>query len=114
MKHEIESFDVETPSHLDLLVGMIRKTADEKQIGWLSSITIRMPMVLTCTIEALAQYSGQSRNKLIVKALETAVDQVWEQLPEQERDDIERIRSEILTQRIAALKEGQKAESGEI
>lgn len=114
MKHQIESFDVEAPTHLDQLVGLVRKTATETNIGWLQSITIRMPIVLGCTIDALAQYSSQSRNKLIVKALETALDQVWEQLPESERVDIERIRSEILGEKVASLEKGDKPESGEV
>lgn len=114
MKHEIESFDVEAPTNLDMLVGMIRKTADERQLGWIQSISIRMPVVLASTIDALAQYSAQSRNKLIVKALETAFDQVWEQLPDQERTDIERIRSEFLSSKIAAFEKGDKNESGEV
>lgn len=115
MKHQIESFDVEIPTNLDVLVGMIRKTADEQAIGWLQSITIRMPMVLATTVEAVASYSGQSRNKLIVKALEAAFDQVWEQLPEEERAKVEELRCAILAEKLAAHEKApENTESGEV
>ena len=67
MNHEVVSYDAEPPSHMEMFVGMIRKTMTEDQIGWLQSITIRMPINLACTLEALAKYSGHSRNKLCVK-----------------------------------------------
>lgn len=114
MKHEIESFDVEPPTHMDILVGMIRKTSHEEAFGWLSSTTVRMPIVTACTIDAMAQYSGQSRNKIMVKALEAALDQVWEQLPEKEREELEEVRSKLLTERIASFEKGEKQESGEV
>lgn len=114
MKHEIESFDVEAPTNLDMLVGMICKTADERQLGWIQSISIRMPVVLAATIDALAQYSGQSRNKIMVKALEAALDQVWEQLPQKEREELEEVRSKLLGERIASFEKGEKQESGEV
>ena len=115
MKHQIESFDVELPTNLDMLVGMVRKTADEQSSAWLQSITIRMPMVVFTTLEALATYSGQSRNKLIVKSLESAFDHIWEQLPEDERMEIESLRSTILTQKMEQhQKDPSKTESGEL
>lgn len=114
MNHQVVSYDVEPPSNLEMFVGMITKTADEQKTGWLQSISIRMPINLACTIDALAQYSGHSRNKLIVKALEAAVDQMFEQIPGTEREEIEMIRAEILGKRIAEWEAGAKTESGEV
>lgn len=114
MKHTTEHFDVEAPSHLDMLVGMVRKTSDEGYTGWLQSMSVRMPMVLFCTMEALAQYSGQPRSKIVIKALEAAFDQVWEQLPEEERKEIEKLRSVILTHKMSQHEANPQAtESGE-
>lgn len=110
MNHEIITHDVEPPSNLEMFVGMVSKTADEQASGWLKSITIRMPMVTALTFEAIASYSGQSRNKLMVKALETALDLLWEQLPEVERAELEHRRSDLLAQ---AMSEGVK-EAGEV
>ena len=110
MKHQVEIFDSEAPSNLDILVGMVSKTANEEGTGWLQTITIRMPMTVACTFDALAKHSGQSRNKLVVKALESALDMLWEQLPEAERDTVEELRGDLMNYKIDA-KEG---ESGSI
>lgn len=115
MNHQVTTYDVEAPTNLDLLVGMIRKTADEQSVGWIQSVSVRMPMVAACSIEALAQYSGQSRNKIIVKALDAALDLLWEQLPEDERKEVEKLRSMILEHKLEAhQRDASQTESGEV
>lgn len=115
MNHQVTSYDSEAPSNLDLFVGMISKTADEQQVGWIQSISIRMPMVLGCTFEALAQYSGKSRNRLMVKALEAAVDLLFEQMSEEEVKEVEDLRSKILGQRLGEVELNKTvAENGEV
>lgn len=115
MNHQVITYDTEAPSNLDLLVGIIRKTANESQFGWIQSISIRMPVVLGATFDALSQFSGQSRNKLLVKALEAAVDMLWEQMPEAERVEIEAIRAKIIGERYAEAEQGKgEGESGEV
>lgn len=114
MNHDVISHDVETPTNLDVLVGMVSKTADEHGTGWLKSLTIRCPIVTALTFDALAAHSGQSRNKLAVKALETALDLLWEQLPPIERETIEAHRSLLLTQAVREMEAGKPQESGEV
>lgn len=115
MNHQVTSYDSEVPSNFALFVGMISKTADEQAVGWLQTISIRMPMVLGCTFEALAQYSSKSRNRLIVKALEAAVDLLFEEMSEEEVKEVEELRSKILTQRLGELEMNKAAaESGEV
>lgn len=110
MNHEVISWDTEPPSNLDILVGMVRKTADEQASGWLQSVTIRMPMTLACFLEALAKHSGHSRNKIMVKALEASLDAVLEQLPEEERAEIHQICADLVGERL----KDKNHESGEI
>lgn len=100
MNHEIVTFDVEAPSNMDMLLGMVSKTADENTSAWIQPLTVRMPVILATTLDALAKYSGQSRNKLAVKALESAMDTLWEQLPEADRTEIEAIRAELIADRL--------------
>lgn len=114
MNHEVITHDVEAPTNLDAFVGMVSKTMTEEGTGWIKAFSIRCPMVLALTFEALAAHSGQSRNKLIVKALEAAVDMLWEQLPAIERETIEAHRSLLLTQAIREMDAGKPQESGSI
>ena len=115
MNHQVTSYDSEAPSNLSLFIGMVSKTADEQAVAWLQTISIRMPMVLCCTFEALAQYSGKSRNRLIVKALEAAVDLLFEEMSEEEVKEVEELRSKILTQRLGEVEMNKVvAESGEV
>lgn len=109
MNHEIISFDSEVPSNLDVLVGMVSKTASEEHFGWLQSISIRMPMSIACTFDALSQHSGQSRNKLIVKSLQVALDQLWENMPEDERIHLEGLRAKLMQDRMSS-KDGHSGE----
>jgi predicted DNA-binding protein len=106
MKHVIESYDVEPPSNVQMLLGMITKTANEEATAWTQTLSIRMPMMLACTFDAMAHHSGQSRNKLIVKALEATIDEIWGQIPEDERTTLEDLRSQIINHKIDA-KEGE-------
>ena len=114
MNHQVTSYDSEAPSNLDAFVGMISKTVEEKQVGWISSISIRMPVVLGCTFDALSQYSGKSRNKLMVKALEAAVDMLFEQMSEEEVIEVEHIRGNLIAQRLAETELTKTTESGEV
>jgi len=102
MNHQVISHDSEPPTSLEMFVGLVRKTATESGFGWVNAISIRMPMVMACSFEAISQYSGKSRNQLIVKALEVSLDSLWEQLPDEERDQIEAIRSRLLEEKLEA------------
>ena len=114
MNHQVTSYDSEAPSNLSLFVGMVSKTADEQAVAWLQTISIRMPMVLGCTFDALAQFSGKSRNKLMVKALEAAVDMLFEQMSEEEVIEVEHIRGNLIAQRLAETELCKTSESGEV
>lgn len=110
MNHQIITHDVEPPTSLDMLIGMVSKTANEDGFGWVQSISIRMPMHLACTVDALAQHSGQSRNKLMVKCMEVALDALWQELPQSEREAIEAVRGQLLGQKL----KDKDGESGEV
>ena len=110
MNHMVVSTEGEPPSNLEMLVGLVQKTATESGTGWLHSISIRMPMIQACTIDAIAQYSGKSRNQIIVKSLYVALDALFEQLPEAEQEELYAIRSRLLEERF----EAKSGESGEL
>lgn len=110
MNHSIESYDVEVPTPLDILVGMVSKTANEENIGWLQSFSVRCPMAEACLLDALAAHSGQSRNKIVVQIIKTGLDALWTNLPPAEREQINAIQAKLLGERL----EARSGESGEV
>ncbi len=111
MNHQVITHDVEPLSNLDLLVGMISKTADEEQFGALRPVSTRLPLLTVVSLDALAAHSGQSRNKIISKALDAALEMLWNELPPVERATIEAHRSMLLTK---ALNDLSSVESGTV
>jgi hypothetical protein len=110
MKHEIDTFDAEPPTNLDAFVGMVRKTSDEQHLAMIQAFSIRVPMTIACMFDAMAEYSGKSRNKLIVKAMEVALDHLWQELPEAERGPLDELYRRHLKQAMS----GNDSESGEV
>ena len=110
MKHEIETFDVEPPTNLESFVAMVSKTGDEQHLAMIHAFSIRVPMTIACMFDAMAEYSGKSRNKLIVKALEVALDHLWQQLEDKERGAID----EIYRRAVGAALAANAGESGEV
>lgn len=115
MNHQVITHDVEPPSSLDMFVGMVSKTADEQGVGWTKPVSLRLPILTVVSFDALAAHSGQSRNKLMAKALEAALDLLWEQLPAIERATIEAHRGLLLETAVREVEQGRAGhQSGEI
>ncbi len=102
MKHEIESLDNEVPTNRESFLAMVSKTGDEAQHGWIHAFSVRAPMTLAMQFEAMAQHSGKSRNLLIVKALQVAVDELWQELPQDDCEAIEAIYRAKMGEALAA------------
>lgn len=110
MKHEIETYDSEPPSNLDAFVGMVSKTAEEQHLAVLHAFSVRVPVTIAAMFEAMAEYSGKSRNRLIIKALEVALDQLYEQISVDDRAAIDK----LFQKRLGEMTFDKNAESGEV
>lgn len=102
MKHDYVTHDSEPPTPLDVLVGMVSKTMEDEYIGAMQAFTIRMELVDACTLEALAAYSGQSRNKIACQLIKSGLHELWQRIGDDERAEIERTTGALIRQRVEA------------
>lgn len=100
-----ESFEMDHDP-LELLVSMVSKQGSFESYGWIQTVSVRMPGHMACTFDAIAEYSGVSRNKVVVQALEVALNQLMVRLSADDRKRIEEQRSLILGKRVQAMTEG--------
>lgn len=91
---------------LDLLVSIVSKQGSFESYGWIQTVSVRMPGHMACTFDAIAEYSGVSRNKVVVQALEVALNQLMVRLSADDRKRIEEQRSLILGKRVQAITQG--------
>lgn len=86
----------ESPTKMEMLVGLVSKTAKSDAMGSVHPISVRIPTVPFSTIQAISKHSGMSMNKTIVWLLDAALDEVLKQLPKDDLEQIEGLRDEIL------------------
>jgi hypothetical protein len=86
----------DAPTKMDLLVGLVSKSAKSEGIGSVHPISVRVPTIPYTTIQAISKHSGMSMNKTIVSLLDAALDEMWNQLPQDDQDEIQRLRSEFI------------------
>ena len=110
MIHTMSSPDTEAPTSRDVFLGMVSKTADENYIGVTQTVSCRFPIAVACMFDAMSKYSGKSRNRLIVKACEVALEELWGELPPSERSQLEVLRGACMVEKLAAA----GVESGEV
>lgn len=89
------SYD-EQPTRLDMAVSLFTRKGTSEGVGSVHARSIRIPTIENVTIEALAQYSGLSVNKVICQLLEVALEEVFIALPDEQRDEVISTRSAIL------------------
>lgn len=77
---------------LDLLLSLIEKRGSSEMSTSVQPISVRIPTFDYANIEAMAQHSGCSRNKIIVKLIELALVEVWSGLDEQNAAEINNLR----------------------
>ena len=92
---DLPLFQPEEPTSFSMLEAMISKTGNIEGTGPVRSISVRIPLVDYCTVEAMSQYSGQSKNKLIVQMMAAAIERLNEELPESDLKGIQAIRSKL-------------------
>jgi transaldolase len=86
----------EAPTKMDLLVGLVSKSAKSEMHGSVHPISVRIPTIPFTTIQAISKHSGMSMNKTIVSLLEAALDEMWVQLAQDDQDALQQLRSEFI------------------
>jgi len=99
---DLPLFQPEQPTSYDVLEGMISKTATTEYTGALRSITVRFPLVDYCTVEAMSQYSGQSKNKIVIQMVAAAIERLNGELPKSDLKAIQALRSKLIGQMLDA------------
>jgi hypothetical protein len=95
----LTSYD-EAPSRLDMAIALFTRTGTSEAHGGVHARSVRIPTIEHVTIDALAEYSGLSANKVIVQLLEVALDEVTSGMTNEQRGELFAIRSKILGKRI--------------
>jgi signal transduction protein with GAF and PtsI domain len=90
------SYD-EMPSRLDMAVSLFTRKGTSEAAGSVHARSIRVPTIENVTIEALAQHSGLSVNKVICQLLEVALEEVFIAMPDEQREEVIKTRSAILS-----------------
>lgn len=106
-------FDGEAPTKLDLVLSILQKTGTTETYSSVHAQSVRMPTITFASIEALAAYSGHSKNKVICQLLEVALEEVWGALDKKNLKEISKLRSQILAELVAKESELAQAEPGE-
>lgn len=80
---------------LDLLLALLEKNGTSETMTSVHPISVRIPTFDYANIEAMAQHSGVSRNKIIVQLIEFALSEVWAGLNEENASAINKLRVSI-------------------
>lgn len=104
----------EPPTKLEVLVSMVGKTATSETVGSVHPISVRIPTIAYTTIQAISHHSGMSMNKTICQLLDVALDELWGQLAEEDRERVSELRSGYLRNILAAGEKAAQAEKGEV
>jgi hypothetical protein len=83
----LDSYD-EMPTRLEMAVALFTRTGTRESNGAVHARSVRIPSIENVTIEALAQHSGLSFNKVIVQLLEVALDEVFQAMPAEQRAQV--------------------------
>jgi len=75
-----------------MLVGLLEKHATSETQTSVNALSVRLPTLAFCDIEAMAQHSGISRNKVVCELIEFALSEVWNSLDEENERAINAIR----------------------
>lgn len=84
---QLQSYD-DAPTRLDMAVALFTRTGTSEASGSVHARSVRIPSIENVTIDALAQYSGLSANKVIVQLLEVALDEVFQAMTAEQRAEV--------------------------
>jgi hypothetical protein len=86
----------EAPTRLEMAVDLFTRNGSSEAVGSVHARSVRIPTIENMTIEALALHSGLSVNKVIVKLLEVALDEVFQAMQEDQREQVYAKRAVLL------------------
>lgn len=95
MREYLTSYD-ELPTRLEIATALLTNKATSESMGAVRPYSIRVPLIEDATIKALHVYSGLSQNKVIVELLKVALDSVFQEMSEEDREQIFKLRGNIL------------------
>ena len=105
--YTMDSYD-EMPTRLELAIALFTRSANSEAIGSVHARSIRVPTIENCTIDALAEHSGLSVNKVIVQLLQVALDEVFQGMPQDERDQVFHRRARFLGEVVTSSANGSQ------
>ena len=88
------------PTELEQAVSLFSKRAEKEEVGVEKAISIRVPWNVYVGVKALSEHSGMSLNRTLNQLLRVAVDAVGVALPEEDAQEVERLRSRVLSELI--------------
>ena len=97
------------PTKLEMAVGLFSKTATSETAGAVRSTSLRIPISEFAAIEAIAQHSGVSRNKVICTLIDLALPEILANLPKADRKTIDRLTVKNVQ---AMLQESEQEQAG--
>lgn len=111
-------YQPEEITKLDMVVALLEKTGKSEASTSVHPISVRIPTFDYANIEAMAQHSGLSRNKIICQLLDLALSEVWTALDEENGEAINKLRMKIYMEMVGPHLEGienlPQAEKGEV
>lgn len=73
---------------LDAAVSLFSKQSTLTETGHTCQASFRIPALEFAKVDAIANYSGQSRNRVVVELLRVGLDSVLTNMPEEEAREI--------------------------
>lgn len=102
-------FAPEAPDSFTMLEAMVSKTGTLDYNGPYRMVSVRMQLLDYCTVEAMCQYSGQSKNKILNQMVAACIERLNQELSEEDLRGIQAIRSKLIGE---LLDEETKAQMG--
>lgn len=88
--------DGEVISSADQAAAIVEGTAESTYIGVSKVISVRLPVVLATSVQALAHKSGKTRNAAVAMLLEVGLEEVRQRLSEDTLTELHSIEQELL------------------
>ena len=103
------TYDSDEVTKLDILMAMIEGSGDVEYQGAVKTVSVRMELFELANVDALAQLAGKSRNVMINRLIEAALEMVWSTASKATQKQISAARKEHMQ----ALLETAESSSGE-
>lgn len=82
-------------SKIDMLICLLQKTGTSETQTSVHATSVRLPTFDYANVEALAQHSGCSRNKIFCELISLALSEVWSGLDDENSSVINDLRNKI-------------------